>query len=349
VGNLWGRVGAVAFILAVLASVFWWRTMLWTGQLDGIKPHFDGTCSIAAPIVGAEDLVIDRDQRTVFVSSHDRRNFEAPGSIWALPVDAPQNAKALPLSGLKDAHLAPHGLDLVIAEDGTRYLFVIDHGSRPRDLVRKFRVEDAGLVFVETFSDPLFYAPNDIVAVSENEFYLTNDNKEASNALFAFLAVLMRQQSGNVVHVKDGIASIAADGFAYANGIAVSKNGARLYATGTVDQALHVFDRNPLTGALVLIDLVPLQSGLDNIDIAEDGSLWIGSHPRLFDFSAHAKDPAKRSPSQVFTLDPQKQSITEVYLSDGNPLSAVSVAARIDQQIFMGGVFDTGVLQCTLQ
>ncbi|PHR63144.1 MAG: hypothetical protein COA47_00585 [Robiginitomaculum sp.] len=340
------RAGLFLVFLFVVLSVFWWRTMLWTGQLRGVRAHFDGQCTSAAKIVGAEDLVIDREMRLVYISSHDRRNPASAGSIWVMPVDAPETAKPLALPDLGGALFAPHGMDLLITEDGSRFLFMIDHGSAPKQLVRLFKVTGESLELVRTFESPAFYSPNDIAAVSETQFYLTNDNREKLGSLDAFLAVLFKRRTGNVVWMDDGEAKAVADGFSYANGIATSNDLNQLYVSSTITQDLRIFDRDTATGELTLIDSIFLSSGLDNVDVAEDGSLWIGSHPRLFDFSAHAKDAAKDSPSQVFRLNPKDKSISEVFVSDGADLSALSVAAQIDNLIFMGGVFDTQVLVC---
>jgi len=339
--------GSVVFAIStVLVSVFWWRTLLWTGQLDGVKPHFDGQCSVAAPIVGAEDLVIDRENRLVYISSDDRRNPKNPGSIWIMPVDAPEQATPMLLPNMNEALFAPHGLDLFIGADGKRYLFVIDHGVSPKEVVRKFLISGDQLLLQDSFESPLFYSPNDIAAAGENQFYLTNDKQEKTGSLSELLGVLFKKKSGNVVWSNGRDSKIVADGFSYANGIAVSKDKKQLYVSATIDQDLRIFDRDQSTGDLTLVDSVFLGSGLDNIDVAEDGSLWIGSHPRLLDFSAHAKNKNNRSPSQVFRVDITKKTITEIYASKGDPLSASSVAATIDQTLFIGGVFDEAVLVC---
>ncbi len=341
-----GRLGIGFVILALLASVFWWRTMTWSGQLRGIHPHFDGQCQSAAPIVGAEDLVIDHAARMVFVSSQDRRNVGRMGSIWMVPVDQFSNAREMQITGMQGAGFAPHGLDLFVAADGTQYLFVIDHAARPKHLVRKFKISGAQLVLVDTYESPEFYSPNDVSAVGENQFYLTNDNRQKRGSVAAFLAALFRTKTGNVVWVDGKTVQSVAGGFAYANGIAATKT--RVYVNETVGQNLHIFERNAQLGALTPVEIVPLLSGLDNIDIAQDGSLWIGAHPRLFDFAAHAKDANKQSPSQVLRVDPNKHTIAEIYVSAGPPLNGVSVAAKIDDLLFLGGVFDTNLLACHL-
>ena len=320
--------------------------MLWMGQLRGVQPHFNGQCEVVTGIVGAEDLVIDRENRLVYISSHDRRNPQTQGSLWVMPVDDPGSAKRMILPDMDEALFAPHGLDLLINENQTRSLFVIDHGSKPDELIRKFDISDNKLILTLTFSSPEFYSPNDIAAVGPEQFYITNDKSEKSGSLNEFLGVLFKKKSGNVVWYNGSDSKVVADGFSYANGVAISADRKQLYVSATVDQNLRIFDRDQSTGELNQIDQIHFGSGLDNIDVAADGSLWIGSHPRLLDFSAHAKDPSKRSPSQVFKVNVEKKTVKEVYLAADGLLNASSVAASIDDLIFIGGVFDEAILVC---
>ena len=340
------RGGVVIAILAVLLSVFWWRTLLWMGQLEGVRAHFDGQCSIAAPIIGSEDLVIDRTNRLVYISSYDRKTPDTSGSIWVMPADSPGQAVPLDILGMDGTKFKPHGLDLFIDTNKNRYLFVIDHGSRPVEKVRKFLISENQLLLQNTYESAEFYSPNDIAAIGDNQFYITNDRREKLGSIAEFFGILFRKKTGNVVWFSNSKAKTVASGFSYANGIAVSNDAKQLFVTATVDQNLRIFDRNPQSGDLTLVDSVFLGSGLDNIDINEDGSLWIAAHPRLMDFSAHAKNPEKRSPSQVFRVDVQKKSIQEIYASEGDPLSGASVAAQLDNKIFMGSVFDPAVMAC---
>ncbi|MBL1431073.1 MAG: SMP-30/gluconolactonase/LRE family protein [Robiginitomaculum sp.] len=341
-----GRSALVFIIVLVIGSFFWWRTMLWTGQLRGVQAHFDGSCEVVTGIVGAEDLVIDRENRLVYISSHDRRNPKAQGSLWQMPVDDPAAATMLKLPDLGENLFAPHGLDLFIDNEGVRHLFVIDHGSNPKELIHKFIVQDGQLVLQKTFSNSEFYSPNDIAAVGPKQFYITNDSRTKTGSIAATIEAVFRKKSGNVVWYDGQQATEVASGFSYANGVAVSKDKQQLYVSATIGQSLSVYNRDTTNGTLEQIDEIALGSGLDNIDIAADGSLWIGSHPRLLDFSAHAKDPAKLSPSQVFRVNIDKKTVKEVYLAADGLLNASSVAASIDDIIFIGGVFDEAILVC---
>ena len=48
--------------------------------------------------------------------------------------------------------------------------------------------------------------------------------------------------------------------------------------------------------ALTLKRRLKTMTNPDNIEIAEDGSLWVAGHPRVFEFLKHAKDAAHPAP-----------------------------------------------------
>lgn len=92
-----------------------------------------------------------------------------------------------------------------------------------------------------------------------------------------------------------------------------------------------------------------LATGVDNIEVDAAGDLWIGCHPQLLKFVAHAADPAKRSPSQVLRLRPKATGgydVTELYLNDGQSYSGSTVAVPVGRRMFVGSVFEPGILVC---
>lgn len=334
-------------LLLIIAGVFWWRTLTWTGELTSLRPHFDGVCETLEGMPGPEDMVIDHTSGQVFISSHDRRHKDSFGAIWtiATPGGAPQKMN---LAGYTAALFSPHGIDLWTSKDGTRRLFVVEHGDWSQSRVVIFRIEGDTLVFETAVSDPLIRRPNDVAAVGKNAFYVTNSLAAPYGSSKEFTEVLFRKKGGNVVYFEGQKAAIAADGITYANGVARSNDGQTIYVGSSGDQAVLFYSRAPKTGALTLKNKIYLQTGVDNIDVDKDGVLWVAGHPKLLTFSKHAKDPAVRSPSQILRLDPVKKSIQEVYLSKGDPLSASSIGAFYDNTLYIGGVFDPRILRCTL-
>jgi arylesterase/paraoxonase len=141
----------------------------------------------------------------------------------------------------------------------------------------------------------------------------------------------------------------AATGIAYANGINHSADLRQLYVAACTGRKVLIYDRNP-NGELTLEQEIDVKTGVDNIELDETGALWIGSHPQLLKFVAHAADPAKFSPSQVIKLSKDKDGkyqMEEMFLNDGSPYSGSTVAAVYKNKILIGSVFEKSFLICT--
>ena len=87
---------------------------------------------------------------------------------------------------------------------------------------------------------------------------------------------------------------------------------------------------------------------MDNIEIDNEGNLWVGSHPKLFDFVRHAKNIDNLSSSQVFKISINDDSVSEIYLNNGKTLSGSSVAAFNNNHLLIGAVFENKFLHCFL-
>ena len=71
----------------------------------------------------------------------------------------------------------------------------------------------------------------------------------------------------------------------------------------------------------------------------------------MLKFVGHASDPKKKSPSQVFKLTPEENDsyrVTEVFLDEGEVISASSVGVHYKNQLLIGGVFESKVVRLTL-
>jgi hypothetical protein len=81
----------------------------------------------------------------------------------------------------------------------------------------------------------------------------------------------------------------------------------------------------------------------------ESGALWIGCHPQLLKFVAHANDPSSFSPSQIIKLTQDsfgKYQMEEVFLNDGTSYSGSTVAAVYKDRFLIGSVFEKAILVC---
>jgi arylesterase/paraoxonase len=97
---------------------------------------------------------------------------------------------------------------------------------------------------------------------------------------------------------------------------------------------------------------IDLGTGVDNIELDEDGHLWIGAHPKLLTFVKHAKDLGVLSPSQVLKValgEDGRFRVDEIFLNDGEALSGSSVASVFQNTLLVGSVYDKRFLMCTLR
>jgi len=341
-------------IIFVLVIAGWLLNLLWTaGQFKSIESHFACECSQVTGVSGAEDITIHPKAGIAYISACNRRSIRdgkiVPGSIFSydLKTTMPKLFNLTPDAG-KD--FQPHGISLYTGMDGNDTLFVINHGGGIHR-IEIYDLKGGALIHRKTISDPMLVSPNDLAAVGPDQFYVTNDHKYVSG----FKKVLedyLKLNVSNVVFYNGSSFSKAATGFGYANGINSSHDGKTIYLSATIERSLHIFNRNTTTGELDLKNSIKLKTGLDNIEMDRDGSLWIGAHPKLLTFVQHSKDPSKKSPSQilrVIPLDSGKFDITEIYLNGGDQISGSSVAAVHKNRMLIGSVFEDKILDCCLK
>src|SRR4030095_1585259 len=189
-------------------------------------------------------------------------------------------------------------------------------------------VEATRLVHRTTLADPSLVSPNDLVAVTPTQVYVTNDHRHPPGAMRT-VEEYLRRPWANVV-MWDGRAwREAAGGIQLANGINVSHDGRTVYVASVIGQSVRVYDRDPATGALTLRGEIPLGSGPDNIEVVADGPLWIGAHPKLLTVVRYMSGAVEQSPSQVLHVVPTRDGgeVHEAYLNAGEQTSAGTVAA----------------------
>ncbi|MBL4906518.1 MAG: SMP-30/gluconolactonase/LRE family protein, partial [Sneathiella sp.] len=253
----------------------------------------------------------------------------------------------------KDFH--PLGLSLFQDDAGRETLMVINRRSqtpsrqKPNQiilydwingqLIQKRVVEGKGLI-----------APNDLVAIGHNRFYVTNDHGY-EEGLLAAIEEYLPMPVGMVSYFDGEAFRSVADGFSFANGINQSPDGSKIYVTATVGQSLSIFERDRINGSLTLIKDIDLETGPDNITLDDQGNLWIAAHPQLLSFIGYVGDETKYTPSQIFKLLPGigGQLIPQNVMVDaGDLISGASVAAAIGNRFLVGGPYEEQFLDCSL-
>lgn len=341
---------AAGLALGVAAGVVF--TLADAGVFRALAPHGFEQCT-RVEVTGSEDLVFDAATGLVLISSTDFRALEhggdAAGALFSWNPAAPAAPTKVP-HDFKGA-LHPHGIALWPLEGGRRRLFVVNHPTRASSTVETFDlVEGPALVHVRTIEAPEFISMNDVAPVGPDAFYVTLDAGTRAGTAGRLAETFLGLPWAGVGYFDGKTASVVASDLRYSNGIAVSADGATVFVSESTGHRLLAYARDVTTGALTLRAQHREPAGLDNLSFDATGALWVGAHPKLLDFLGHARDPAKRSPSQVLRVTwdgtQGRFDVKDVAVDDGARLSGSSVALPLGAgRVLVGSVFSQ-VLDC---
>ena len=347
-------------LLLTFAGIAWLALdiLIAAGSFKDIKPHFKGGVEkVSIPVSGPEDITLDTSLGLAFISADDRRaNQKTPGSVnGAILVmrldDGTRAMKDVTPPVMTDFH--PHGISPWVSPEGRRFLFAISHRAKEYiHAVERFEWRNDSLVHLESIVDmERMTSPNDLVATGERTFYVTNDHYYGREGIGKTLEDYLQRAISFVNHYDGKSFRQVASGIAYANGINMSSDGSKVYVAATTGRKLLTYRRDASSGSLSPIGETDLETGVDNIEFDERGDLWIGCHPQLLRFVAHAKDGKNRSPSQVLHLRHRKEGgyeVKEVFLNDGKEYSGSTVAAVLRDRMLIGSVFEPEILDCRM-
>jgi len=348
----------VLFFLGL--SAFGVRVWSQAGQFTTVKNLNSNACQIYSGILAPEDIAIDRGARIAYISSLDRR---LAGSQKSSALAQRGTIRMLDLStytpgaeiNYKDVtpempkRFQPLGLSLFIAKDGTRRLFVVNQANVRSQSVEVFRITSSGLAYeksVDLGADVTF--ANDVLAVGPDQFYVT-DSSISGPVSWALNFAFQRKLSKVFYFNGEKLGPVASD-FVMANGIAMSKNGEELYVLDTSARALRFFKRNITDGVLEDSGVLFIGTGVDNIDVAEDGALWMAAHPKLMDFTMYSAGLKATSSSQVIRAVKDNAGggeVHTVYLDLGKNISGSSAAVAFDRFFIIGSAMDNKLAICT--
>jgi arylesterase/paraoxonase len=340
-------------LLITVTGVFFFTIIRDAGEFKELNYHEPGPCRPVLGVQSSEDITIDSESGVAFISSADRRtSFDygpAPGAIFGydlnqMPLQPRNLTPDLPFE------FNPHGIGLYRGEAGKR-LFVVNHRS-DGDTIELFRIEGtSSLIHLESISDPGLFNANDVVAVGERSCFVTIDHGSVA-PFWRTLEEWLRLPWAGVFFLGPDSASLVDDSLRMANGINLSPDGTRLYVAATLDFAVHVYERDPVSNAIHRVGTIPTGTGVDNIELGPDGDLIVGAHPKLLAFVEYAGDRRRLSPSQVLRISspavPDQATVEELFLGDGRYLSGSSVGAIWKNDLLIGSVFDQRFLLCAM-
>ena len=319
------------------------RLLINSGFFREITPHFNGKMVEIEGFEGNEDITVDRKTGIALIAA-PAFNLDKNGSIFMLNLNEASPKPVNLTNSLPFSSFHPHGISLYQSANGDKRLFVVNHRNTGH-YIEVFQFTDSSLVHLESIQNPLFISPNDIVAVGERQFYLTNDHNEPFSDWRAKKDILQIPM-GNVCFYDGKNAKVVADGIMYANGINKSNDGKSIFVASASGQKIKVYERSSQTETLTESDEIAI-NGPDNIDVDEAGNLWVGCHPKLLKFLAHSKDHSKLSPSEIIKITYHGRGTAQlesIYLNDGSEISASTVGVSFKDKLLIGSVFEKHIL-----
>lgn len=334
--------GSLIVVVVICAGFAVW---LYSAVNSSVEERFAGTCTDAPLDGSAEDIQIDRARGLAYLSLFDRLagakgEETGPGTIGRL--DLNMNPPTVASALIDGPELHPHGLSLFIDVTGQRHLFVINHPEdrSTGDEAIEHYVEFSPGVFshMETFRSPLITRANDMVAVSPRQFYVAQDVDRTSG-----------ESLTDLVYFDGENFSVVADDIQSGGGINVSADNTTLYIAETGGKVVRVAQRNVEDGSIISSRAIDLGTSPDNIDVAEDGSLWIGAHSNVVALAMHFI-VGSNAPTQVLRVDLSgaEPEIEEIYMNSGDQISSGSGGTTTGNTLLIGSITARKVLVCEM-
>ena len=293
---------------------------------------------------GPEDMVLDtlHGDPGLLISCCGRREADKPyGEMVHYNLLTGEQQVMKRLNEPDDILFRPHGIYL----DGN-LLYVISHEKEP-DIhpVLVYRVEGTLLDFVERIQTTHQHSPNALVTGPGREIYLVNDSGKRGSLIEKALK-LKRASVEKLTKNGDGewVAEMVADRLGYPAGI--NRIGDKLYVGDAVLSMIHVYEISR-AGLKPFGEFHKLK-GNDNIRIYQ-GQLLTPGHVKPLKFIKHAKNSKKKSPVDVFLVNPSTGEHSILYSTDGSTISAGSTAIIFGNFLYICQVFDPYILKVELE
>ena len=332
----------LAFLFIVLFA-FVGYTFLSTGFFRVIKESSANTIVARVPLKGAEDIIVDKEDHFAIISATNRETYPPTkpetGNLYFIDLED-EDFTSINLTANLNFTFAPHGIDMMQITDSTYHILAINHVNKQHS-IEQFLLKGKELTHVNTFKLESMIQPNDLVIISPEEFYFTNDHGY-TEGIGKFIEEYGGLAVSNVVHVKQQNYTEVASDIAYANGIAFDQERALLYVASPRYFEVKVFQRKA-DGSLDLIEDIPAKTGVDNITIDDTGKIWIGAHPNLLRFAAYAKGDYTIAPSEIVRINYQSKGQYDVesyWVDNGEKMSGATVAVPYNDWLLVGNVMD---------
>lgn len=349
------------FLLLLFAGIGWYlfHAVPLIRPFSTAPKHSGSPCRVlsGSGLVGAEDLETDERTQVTYIAAADRRGDPTfrpqQSNLLRLEPGGDKSPVPLQIVGMQ-APLRVHGLSLYVGKDGERRLMTVQHGgdNGGGESVEIFRIEPNGttVTHLRTVKSPLFVSLNDVAAIGPESFYVANDHG-AGAGIGHNLEDFTFRKNASVVHFDGQSGRQVLGNLSFANGVWATHDGQFLLVAETLPRMVKNYRRAP-DGALTLVGEKQFDNGVDNFSEDAQGAFYITGHKSPLRFLLHATDSTNRSPSEALRFlvrsDGQIEPPTVVWQDDGSTFSAASVAVRVGKILYVGAVFQDGLLMCPI-
>jgi arylesterase/paraoxonase len=287
-------------------------------------------------------------------------DIHAQGALVILDLNTKEPI-ALKLSNF-DSFFQPHGLGVVKSENSSKIIIMVVNHRPDASVIEVFEHElntfEAN--HVETVKNNLIHSPNDVLPISRNSFYATNDCKFKKGIWMRIERWLAQPWSNVIYRDTKGNFETVAKKIIYANGITSDTSLQSIFVVSSLGSYVQVYERRASTGSLRLTETVKMPTGFmaDNAFYDQtDGSVIVTGHASLISWLLHARDYSKPSPTKVVRLvrlKGQEQfyghkfKVETIFVDDGSKVSGGSIGIIHKKRLVIGNVYGKGLSICNL-
>ena len=304
-----------------------------------------------------EDIQIDYSNDLLYLSAADwsallRGNYSVTGGIYALDLKQ-KDAKPKLVSVDQPGHFHPHGFHLYTdPQSGEKVLFVINRKQQGGSAVEIFDVVNRDtLKHRETLTYGPLISANEILGVSKNSFFITQDTKYSMGGLILQIASALSIEDGTLFHYDGKNWKTIVEGLNLANGLASSPDNKHLYVGETNKGRVRVYDGDLKTGdvhfkASYKLDIFP-----DNIFMDSKGDFWAAGFPNLSALFQRLQGKDVDVPVQIMRATFNGGKLTDLrrmLSTTGKDILGQTVVVPYEDKFIMSGIVTTEVRMCNL-
>lgn len=295
---------------------------------------------------GPEDILIDKETQVLYISSHDRRNFNSTGTIFMINLITKQVQKLS--KEQTPENFRPHGM--VLSKNGKeKYIYVISHtGTKDKaHTIEVFKIEKNFLKHERTLFDEKLMNPNDLTVSEDGKLFISNDFGSTSK-FGQILDILFSRKNSPITYFDGKGWYFLEPRLPGGNGIYYEKRDGIewIYRTSMFGNFFIKYELRYVQNfpELKEKEVISIEGAGDNFGEDEKGNLFLATHPSIWKFIFHSNSKENLSPSLVYHI--RGKEVIKIYQNNGNEISAVSTAVAFRGRIYFSQVFEPFILSC---